>query len=182
MKTSELNRYHSLWKTRMTSKLTSTSRFQPERHLRLLDERDAPYQDYSALEGEARCSGCGAVLKNGSWQWIEPSIDAVDTRCPPCKKMDEQTPAAYLEIEGSFLEGAKEELIATIHEMERLEKSKDPLQRIMSVDASERGLLVTTTDVRLARGIAQLLQTSYRCELAFHYDRERSLLWLRCSA
>lgn len=155
--------------------------FQPERHLRLLDERKDPYQDYSALENEAHCASCGAVYKDGIWHWLEPSVDAVETRCPACKRVEEHSPAAYLEIEGAVLNRARDELTSAIYELERIEKSADPLQRIMSLEDSEKGLLITTTDVRLARALAQLLQTSYQCELDFHYDRDRSLLWLRCS-
>jgi hypothetical protein len=154
--------------------------FQPERHLHLLDERPDPYQDYSALENEAQCTDCGAVYKEGRWQWIEPSIDATAIRCPACRRMEEKAPAAYLEIEGALIAERKDEVIEAMRELERGEKSIDPLQRIISIDTTEKGLMVTTTDVRIARALAQRLQTSYRCELDFHYDRNRSLLWLRC--
>ena len=156
------------------------SSFQPARHLHLLDERADPYLDYCATESEAQCSVCGAVYKDGSWQWIEPSVDATAIRCPACRRMEEQAPAAYLELEGKLIERGKDEILNTVRDIERLEKSKDPLQRIMSIDMAEKGLLITTTDVRLARSVAQLLQSSFECELDFHYDRSRSLLWLRC--
>jgi hypothetical protein len=158
------------------------SNFHPEQHLRLLDERKEPYHDYSAIEVEARCAACGAVHKNVAWHWIEPSVDAVETRCPACKRIAERAPASYLEIEGTFLNEKRAELINAIRALERVEKSADPLQRIMAIESSEKGILVTTTDVRLARAIAQLLQTSFQCDLDFHYDRDRSILWLRCCA
>jgi NMD protein affecting ribosome stability and mRNA decay len=164
----------------MKSFILPPSTFQPERHLHLLDERLDPYQDYSALESEAQCSVCGAVHKEGRWQWIEPSIDAAAIRCPACRRLEEQAPAAYLEIEGRLLDDRKDEVLNTVHEHERIEKSLDPLQRIMAIEATDKGLMITTTDVRLARSIAQLLQTRCQCELDFHYDRNRSLLWLRC--
>ncbi|MGV3742678.1 MAG: BCAM0308 family protein [Burkholderiaceae bacterium] len=164
----------------MKSLVLPPSSFQPARHLHLLDERADPYLNYCATESEAQCSVCGAVYKEGSWQWIEPSVDATAIRCPACRRMEEQAPAAYLEIEGKLIGQRKDEILDTVRDIERLEKSKDPLQRIMSIESMEKGLLITTTDVRLARSIAQLLQSSYQCELDFHYDRNRSLLWLRC--
>jgi NMD protein affecting ribosome stability and mRNA decay len=164
----------------MKSSFTPQNSFHPGRHLQLLDERQDPYHDYFAVEGEAQCSSCGAVYKDERWQWTEPSIDAATIRCPACRRMAEQSPAAYLEIEAPIPAGRHDELINSIREIERLEKSADPMQRIMSIEETGKQLLVTTTSVRLARSIAQLLQSSYGCDLDFHFDRNTSLLWLRC--
>jgi hypothetical protein len=164
----------------MKSSFIPSRVFRPARHLQLLDERRDPYNDYFALEGEAQCSGCGAVYKDGRWQWMEPSIDAASIRCPACRRIEEQAPAAYVEIESSFSLDRRGQLIDSIRETERLEKSVDPMQRIMAIEETGKQLRVTTSDVRLARTIAQFLQASYRCELDFHFDRNRSLLWLRC--
>jgi hypothetical protein len=166
----------------MTSSFTQQNAFHPGRHLQLLNERQDPYNDYSAVEGEAQCASCGAVYKDERWQWMEPSIDAASIRCPACRRIAEQSPAAYLEIKAPVPAGRQGELIDSIREIERLEKSTDPMQRIMSIEKTGKQMLVTTTNVRLARAIAQLLQSSYQCELDFHFDRNKSLLWLRCRA
>lgn len=164
----------------MTHATLPSSSFQPARHLHLLDERQDPYQDYSAMETEAQCAECGAVYRDGRWQWIEASVDATTIRCPACRRCDERSPAAYVEIEGPILERRKEEMLEAVRAMERSAKSDDPIQRIMSVEETEKGMMITTTDVRLARSLAQLLQASFQCALDFHFDRNRSLLWLRC--
>lgn len=164
----------------MKSAFTPQGAFQPSRHLRLLDERQDPYNDYFAVEGEAQCSSCGAVYKDERWQWMEPSIDAASIRCPACRRIAERSPAAYLEIEAPISADKHDELIHSIREIEHLEKSADPMQRIMTIEETSKQLLVTTTNVRLARSIAQLLQSSYGCDLDFHFDRDTSLLWLRC--
>jgi hypothetical protein len=164
----------------MKSSFTPPSTFHPGRHLQLLDERQDPYHDDFALEAEAQCSSCGAVYKDERWQWTEASVDATSIRCPACRRIEEQSPAAYLDIEGPISAGFQGELIGAIREIERLEKSADPMQRIIAIEETGGQLLLTTTSVRLARSIAQLLQTSYGCELDFHFDRDKSLLWLRC--
>jgi hypothetical protein len=46
----------------------------------------------------------------------------------------------------------------------------------MAIEDTDDGVLVTTTDTHLARNIAEALQSAYKGELDFHYNKEENLL------
>jgi len=46
----------------------------------------------------------------------------------------------------------------------------------MAVDEQDDSVLVTTTDIHLARGIGEALHHAYQGELEFHYNPEENLL------
>jgi hypothetical protein len=50
------------------------------------------------------------------------------------------------------------------------------MQRLMGIEEAGDGVLVTTTDVHLARNIAERVHDSYKGDLAFHYNKQDNLL------
>ena len=61
-------------------------------------------------------------------------------------------------------------------------RAEHPLQRIMAVQPTPDGLLVTTTDIHLARGIARAVHGAFKGELALRYSKAENLLratWTR---
>ena len=63
-----------------------------------------------------------------------------------------------------------------IRHHEAKEKASHPLQRIMDIEKTEHGTVITTTDIHLARGIGDSLHSAYQGELKFHYNPEQNLL------
>lgn len=63
-----------------------------------------------------------------------------------------------------------------IQHREAQEKGEHPLQRIMAIEKTKQGTLVTTTDIHLARGIGEALHHAYQGELEFHYNPDQNLL------
>jgi hypothetical protein len=62
------------------------------------------------------------------------------------------------------------------------ERAEHPLQRIMAIRETGDGLLVTTTDAHLARGIAEAVLHACKGGLEFHHNRNENLLraaWTR---
>ena len=60
--------------------------------------------------------------------------------------------------------------------VEATEKRNHPLQRIMSIAPEGGGLLVTTTDVHLARRIGEALRKAYSGRMEFRYNKADNLL------
>ena len=61
-------------------------------------------------------------------------------------------------------------------------KAEHPLKRIMKIEDEDDGLLITTTDIHLARGIGEALHHAYQGELAYHYNEQENRLrvvWAR---
>jgi hypothetical protein len=59
---------------------------------------------------------------------------------------------------------------------EEKEKAAHPVQRIMAIEDSREGVLVTTTDVHLARSIAERVHDSCKGSLVFQYSKDENLL------
>jgi len=52
----------------------------------------------------------------------------------------------------------------------------------MKIEDQDDGILITTTDIHLARGIGEALHHAYQGELEYHYNEQENLLrvvWAR---
>ena len=63
-----------------------------------------------------------------------------------------------------------------VHHHEQHERAEHPLQRIIAVEDHGDKVLVTTTDIHLARGIGEAVHHAYQGNLEFHYNPEQNLL------
>lgn len=131
-----------------------------------------PYQRPGKLAEPTRCPGCGAVYREGRWQWLElPPVGAEETPCPACRRSEDRFPAGEVKLTGAFVQSHKAEILSLIRHNEQAEKHAHPLNRIMAIeDQGAEGLVVTTTDVHLPRRIGEALQHAFHGELRIHYD------------
>jgi len=147
------------------------------RHQHILDELvHDTYKMRKKLPEPARCGDCGAVWHRGRWTWGAPPAKAEVTRCPACKRIRDRFPAGYVTLKGAFLQAHRDEIVARVRNCEAGEKPDHPLQRIMNIEPVAGGLLVTTTDAHLARGIGEALRKAYRGRMGFHYNKSDNLL------
>lgn len=154
--------------------------FRSGRHLQVLDEPvHDPYNEREKLSEPTVCSDCGAVYHEGRWQWITPPVHALQTRCAACRRIHEKLPAGYVSIEGEFGREHRDEVLSLARNLETREKAEHPLQRIMDVEEQDDKLMITTTDIHLARNIGEALENAYKGELEFHYLKEEYLLRVR---
>jgi len=154
--------------------------FHPGRHLEILDEPvHDPYEVRQKYSEPSVCSDCGAVYHKGRWQWTAQPADAMQTRCTACRRIKENLPAGYVSIEGAFAQKHHDELLNLIRHIESREKAEHPLQRIMAIEEEGDKLMVTTTDIHLARDIGEALEHAYKGTLDFHYNKDEYLLRVR---
>lgn len=154
--------------------------YRPGRHLEILDEpAHDPYLAREKLAEPAVCSDCGAVYHQGRWQWGPPPAAAAPARCPACRRIHESLPAGYVTVEGEFAQSHRDELLNLVRHLEQREKTEHPLKRIMAIDEADGKLLITTTDIHLARQIGEALHHAYQGDLDFHYNKEQYLLRIR---
>jgi len=156
------------------------------RQLRRDELRDELVHDpYQALRKPAeptRCPDCGAVFSGGRWSWGAAPEGAHEMACPACRRVHDRFPAGYVELQGEFLAGHRDEVLQLARHHEAKEKAEHPLERIMDVEEIAGGLRITTTDVHLARDIGEALHSAYKGELAYHYNKDENLLrvhWAR---
>ena len=122
------------------------------------------------------CPICKAVFQNGRWHWTEAPASARSHTCPACQRIHDDFPAGYVTLKGDFLSKHHDEVLHLVHNHEAREKNEHPMQRIMKVTDTGEGILITTTDVHLARGIGDALHHAYHGTLNYHYNPEQILL------
>ena len=134
------------------------------------------YKSKKKLSEPTRCPDCGAVYGGGHWTWGAAPAGAHETRCPACHRIHDKFPAGYVTFKGEFIGAHRDEILHLVRNREAAEKAEHPLQRIMAIEDTGGDVLVTTTDTHLARSIAEAVQSAYKGELDFHYNREENLL------
>lgn len=144
-------------------------------HLIQEAEHDA-YKTKGKLPEPTLCPDCGAVYHAGHWQWLAKPAGAHEEYCPACHRIRDRYPAGYVLLSGDFFASHEAEVLQQIRHHEAKEKASHPLQRIMGIEKTAHGTVVTTTDIHLARGIGDALHNAYRGDLEFHYNPEQNLL------
>lgn len=116
------------------------------------------------------CTSCSAVWRGGHWQWGGAPKDARGIICEACHRILENNPAGEVSLSGAlvFLKG--QEMIHLIRNEEEAEKAEHPMNRIISIDKTENGLLVKTTDTHLPHRIGEAVRRAYRGHTKIHYD------------
>ena len=148
-----------------------------ERHDRLLQEQvHDSYKASGKLSEPTVCPQCGSVFRSGRWQWGDAPAGAHSAVCPACHRIQDQFPAGFVTLQGPFFLSHKEEILHLVRNHEKRERTNHPLQRIISVEEQADGVVITTTDIHLARGVGEALHHAYQGELEFHYNPQESLL------
>lgn len=151
--------------------------FHPVRRDRLIqDARHDPYQAKHKPSEPTVCPQCGAVFHEGRWQWMEKPAQANEEKCPACRRIHDEFPAGFVTVGGPFFKEHSEELLHQIRNEEARAKAEHPLKRIMKIEDQDNGILITTTDIHLARGIGEALHHAHQGELEFHYNEQENLL------
>ena len=153
----------------------------PSKEQRMPETEDSHRAD-AKLPDPARCPKCKATYLKGPWTWRPAPENAASHTCPACLRIADGLPAGYVTLRGAFVPQHRSEVLNLV--MARAERAKEehPLQRIMAVETTAEGTLVTTTDTHLARGIAQALRDAFKGEVSLRYSKAENLLratWTR---
>jgi hypothetical protein len=149
---------------------------------RLIREREHDiYKARSKLPEPTACPECGAVYQKGRWQWITPNPSAHETLCPACRRIHDRCPAGYLTLDGSFLPEHEAEILHLAHNVEAREKGLHPMRRIIAVEKQGEAVLVTTTEMDLARAIGEAIHNAYHGDLNYRYSDETNILHVHWS-
>jgi hypothetical protein len=142
--------------------------------------RHDPYKARGKLREPVLCPQCGALFRDGRWQWAKDvPKEARRDKCPACHRTEDKFPAGEITLSGRFLVEKQDEIIALMRNLERAEKAEHPLARIMGIDAGDGTLVVTTTDIHLPRRIGHALENAYKGHLETHYNEEEYFVRMR---
>ena len=132
---------------------------------RILD----PYQAQQKLQEPTACRECGAVYHHGRWQWGPTPAGAHEDLCPACRRIHDGLPAGTVTLHGDIAQ-QKNEITGLARNEETAEKGEHPLNRIINIEETDEGLVITTTDIHLPRRIGKALKRVFRGELDMHFD------------
>ena len=122
------------------------------------------------------CPRCEAVYREGKWGWVTPPSGANQELCPACRRIEDDYPAGFVTLASPFLAAHKVEVLNLVRNEEAAEKLEHPLNRIMKLDDRGEVVEITTTDVHLARRIAEAVHHAYKGDLELRYaDDETSV-------
>jgi hypothetical protein len=109
----------------------------------------------------AACPRCGAVIRAGRWVWGSAAHGAAPVDCPACRRIAEDLPEGILTAAGGFVQAHDAEIRSVVRHVEENEKRDHPLARIFGIQAVADGLVVKTTQRRLADSIGRALERAY---------------------
>jgi NMD protein affecting ribosome stability and mRNA decay len=139
------------------------------------------YKARAKLPEPTVCPECGAVYQEGRWRWTQQPFGVPRTLCPACQRIQDRYPAGYVSLGGEFLKAHREEVLGLARNVEEREKAEHPLKRIMETREDGEEILITTTDMHLARTIGEALERAYDGKVDYHYTREGNVLRVRWS-
>jgi hypothetical protein len=139
------------------------------------------YKADAKLSEPSVCFCCGAVYRDGSWQWLTVPKNAHQATCSACHRIKDRFPAGILSLTGDYLKLYRFQIMHLLHDFEEEEAAKDPLKRIMNIEEINNATQVSTTDTHLARGMGVALHHAYQGVLAFNYSPEQSQLMVNWS-
>jgi hypothetical protein len=144
---------------------------------RLLQSLEAdPYGLPGKLPDPTSCPTCGAMYRAGRWTWRAAPADAHRTTCPACRRIADDFPAGIVTLSGAFSAKHAEEIRGLVRNIEEREKQEHPLKRVMAIREEPDGIVVTTTDARLARGIGEAVEHAYRGKLDYRFSEAENVL------
>lgn len=151
--------------------------FHPIRHDRLLQEQvHDTYKSRAKLPEPTVCPQCNALFRDGRWSWGEVPQNVNEETCPACHRINDDFPAGFVTLHGPFFQAHRAEIVHLARNIEERDRQEHALQRIMAETDDEDGLLITTTDIHLARAIGEAVHRAYQGTLELHYSPEENRL------
>jgi hypothetical protein len=145
-----------------------------------------PYLEQRPPRTASRCSGCGAIYRNKRWQLdkrkkLAPFIAAQPKRtraplpqvlCPACRKVQDHYPSGVVTIHWPKEPAVREEILNLIKHQEEWGRQLNLLERVISMEAQNSTLTVTTTNERLAERIGRALERAFHGKVVYHWSQD----------
>ena len=151
-------------------------------------ERDM-YLPRSAPRETMQCSGCGAFYHRRHWTLVPPGNFSAQpprrrTLCPACAKIRDHYPGGEVRLAGiDSLE--RGEIARILRNEEERARAKNPLERIMRLEASRDGWRVETTTEKLAQRLGRAVHKARGGSVEYkwsHNNKFVRVIWQKDAA
>ncbi len=142
-----------------------------------------PYLTQRPPQEGARCRQCGAVYQRKRWRLAPLAVLPARGRggaplvlCPACRKTQDHYPNGVVTVHWPKNPAVREEMLHLIRHQEQQGRRINPLERILSLDATADTLTVMTTNERLAGRIGRALERAFHGKTVYQWSRENKLV------
>jgi len=134
-------------------------------------------------KGVIQCSGCGAFHHRRHWTLTPPGsfssqIHSHLVFCPACRKILDRFPGGELTLRGVEA-GNRGEIARILRNEESRAREKNPLERIMRMDAANGGWRVETTTEKLAQRLGRSIKKAKGGKLALKWGHNNKPVRVR---
>ena len=131
-----------------------------------------------------QCSGCGAFYVRRRWTLSPPHgfskpAHAQNIFCPACTKMREHYPGGELHLRG-VEPGERGEIARIMRNEEERAREKNPLERIMQLQAMDGDWRVQTTTEKLAQRLGRSIKKARGGKIEYkwgHNNKFVRVIW-----
>jgi NMD protein affecting ribosome stability and mRNA decay len=152
-------------------------------NVKRIDSSADPYLNYEKMNGVAVCNKCQAVFQNKRWSIDEDLYQSKvkegnikSIQCPACKKVRDKFPGGILKLKGPFLHEHIMEILNLIKNEEQKAMGFNPLERIMDIVTTPKGVEITTTNEKLTQRIGKSIKKAYQGKVAYRWSDDTKLL------
>jgi len=142
-----------------------------------------PYLRDMKPEEAAVCQECRCVYAGGRWQLesqaanhLKKAKNVVTTVCPACRKTHDRMPGGVVTLAGQFVQAHREEILNLLHNESERARTVNPLERIMDIEQEDSGLVVLTTNEKMAQRIGRAMQRAYDGDVQYKWSRDTKLI------
>jgi NMD protein affecting ribosome stability and mRNA decay len=172
----------------MSMKSRGRGNIHERRNLAEFDSHD-PYAPKIDPGEVAVCTTCHAIFHRRHW-FFDPEVyfhesqqpETQKIECPACHKIRDRFAEGRVTLQpSSFLTAHREEILHLIYNEEERAKGINPLERIVEMIESDDGMVITTTNEKLAQRIGRTLKSTFQGQTTYHWSDPKflSVVWHR---
>lgn len=172
----------------MSTKRSERGNIHTRRNVAQFDATD-PYSPRVDPGEVAVCTECHALYQRRHWFFDEELYFHERVRpetrkilCPACQKIRDRYAEGQVVLRTSpFLTTHKDEILRLVRNEEGRAKGMNPLERIIEIGESAEGVIITTTNEKLAQRIGRSLKSAYQGHTSYRWSDPKflSVEWQR---
>lgn len=163
--------------------MNSQERESPTRIRNQIHNYGDPYLLDLKPDEVAVCRECRSVFAGGRWRLegdavaeVKQARGCTEVLCPACQKIRDHVPGGVLNISGEFARSHSEEIVNLINHENAMAMKINPLERIMDIESEDQGMVVYTTNEKLAQKIGRALKKAYDGQVEYKWPEDGKLV------
>ena len=132
----------------------------------------APYATENGLKEPVLCQGCQAIYHNKRWildprqaEVLQADPGVTWVTCPACLKVAGHDPEGIITLRGDYLWEHEQEIRNLLSNEAKRVLAKNPISRIIQMEKTADGLVIETTEQKLAEHLGRILTRAHSGEL-----------------